>query len=241
MTKYILEALLQVVVIVPLAYFFLKEKNRLNLQRIGWVALSYVLYQVALVLPKLHPNFDFVKSRWNWDGKIWGIGCCVLLYFGLRKYFRTNDFFTWRQDQKNFKPALMVATAVVVLSAVVWFLLGSSDFDAETLAFQFLLPGLDEEMLFRGILLGLLMSSLKDKISFLGTPSVLLTAVLFGLMHGLTFKSSYKVDFNAIYFLQTAFAGYLWGWVTVKSRSLLLAIASHNLGNFLGTLLMMVK
>ena len=95
--------------------------------------------------------------------------------------------------------------------------------------------------MFRGILLGLLATSLKDKISFLGNPSVLLTAILFGFMHALTLNKDYSIDFEPIYFIQTGFAGYVWGWITIKSRSILLAIVSHNFSNFFGTLSTMIK
>ena len=127
------------------------------------------------------------------------------------------------------------------LIRIVWFLLGKSDFDTETLAFQLTVPGIDEEIMFRGILLGLLATSLQDKILFLGNPSILITAILFGFMHALTLNENFTIDFEPIYFLQTFLAGYIWGWITIKSRSILLAILSHNLSNFFGTLSTMIK
>ena len=39
----------------------------------------------------------------------------------------------------------------------------------------------------------------------------------------------------------SGFAGYVWGWITIKSRSILLAIVSHNFSNFFGTLSTMIK
>lgn len=98
-----------------------------------------------------------------------------------------------------------------LLSTIVWFLLGKSEFNIETLAFQLTVPGIDEEIIFRGILLGLLMSTLKDKISFFGNPSILLTAILFGFWHSLTLDKNYSIDFNPIYFFQIGLAGYVWG------------------------------
>ncbi len=90
-------------------------------------------------------------------------------------------------------------------------------------------------------MLGLLMTSLKDKIPYLGNPAVLLTAILFGFGHGLSLDKNYTIDFNPLYFMQTGFAGYVWGWITMKSRSILLAILSHNFGNFFGTVSAMIK
>ncbi|GET46676.1 CPBP family intramembrane glutamic endopeptidase [Capnocytophaga felis] len=240
MIKILAESFLQVALLLPFAILFLKEKSKISFIRLLIFVGCYMVYQLFIVLPKIL-EFDIVESRWNWEGKALGVICGIGCYLFFRRYFRENDFFTIRQNKENFKPSLIVAVGVVLLSTVVWFLLGKSEFDVETLAFQISLPGVDEEIIFRGILLGLLASSLKEKTAFVGNPSVLLTAILFGFMHGLTLDKNYAVDFDFIYFIQTAFAGYLWGWITLKSRSILLAILSHNFSNFLGTLATMIK
>lgn len=241
MTKIFLEALLQVLPIILLSILFLKEKTKINFVRILIFTFCYLIYQIFLVLPTINPIFDFIKSSWNWDGKIYGILCCVFCYFAFRKYFCENNFFTLKQNKENLKLSTIGAIAIVVLSTIIWYLLGKTPFDLETLAFQISIPGIDEEIMFRGILLGLLATSIKDKFSIFGNPSILLTSILFGLMHALTFSKNYDIDFESIYFLQTSFAGYVWGWITIKSRSVLLAILSHNFSNFLGTLSTMIK
>ena len=58
-------------------------------------------------------------------------------------------------------------------------------------------------------------------------------------MHALTLTSD-SINF-IIYFLQTGSAGYIWAWITLKSKSILLAIISHNFSNFFGTLATMLK
>jgi hypothetical protein len=75
-----------------------------------------VIYQIFLVLPKLNSTFDFIKSSWNWDGKIFGIICGIIFYFIFRNYFRENDFFTFKQNKENFKPALIGAISIVLLA-----------------------------------------------------------------------------------------------------------------------------
>jgi membrane protease YdiL (CAAX protease family) len=198
------------------------------------------VYELVKGLPKFYSWFDFIESSWNWDGKFLGIVWGIICFFLFRKYFVGNDFFRLKQDKQNFKKVLIASTIIVILSTFIWALFGKSDFDIETLAFQLTVPGIDEEILFRGILLGLLMSSLKDRLLVLGNPSIVIIAVLFGLMHALTLDKSFIVHFDPIYFLQTGFAGYIWSWITIKSRSILFAILSHNFSNFLGTLATMI-
>lgn len=241
MTKNLLEAFLQVLILIPFAFLWLKERNKINFQRLTIFTLCYVLYQIFLVLPKINPMFDLIKSSWNWDGKIYGIIFGIASFFVFKNYFAENNFFTLKQNQKGFKNALIASIAIVLISTILWFLLGNTKFDIETLAFQISLPGIDEEIMFRGILLGLLATALKEKIKYIGNPSILLTSILFGFMHALTIDKNYAVDFEPIYFLQTGFAGYIWGWITIKSRSILLAILSHNFSNFFGTLSTMIK
>jgi membrane protease YdiL (CAAX protease family) len=224
-----------------LAILLLKERSKDNFLRVLFFALIYVIYQIALSLPSLSKSLNFIESSWNWEGKIFGILFGIICYFLFRKYFSDNDFFTFRQNQEGFRKALAVAIFIVVLATTIAFLTGSSKFNLETLAFQLTMPGIDEEIMFRGILLGLLASSLKPKFAFLGNPAVLLNAILFGLMHALTLDKNNSLDFEPIYFLQTAIGGYAWAWITIKSRSILLAILSHNFSNFFAAASTMLK
>jgi membrane protease YdiL (CAAX protease family) len=241
MTKTLLQAFLHVLIIVPFTIFFLKERTIINLLRIFVFALCYVIYELVEVLPGLCSTFDIIKSNWNWDGKIYGIILGVIFYFLFRKLFRENDFFTLKQHKEGFKPALIGTIIMVFFSTIIWLIVGKSEFDLETLAFQISIPGIDEEIFFCGLLLGILTSALKERISFLKNPGVLLVAILFGLMHALKINKDNSIGFDSIYFLQTGFAGYVWGWITIKSRSILLAIFSHNFSNFFGALVTMIK
>lgn len=241
MTRFLLEAILQVSVIAFFALFLIDRKTRDNYLRILFFALVYVGYQIVLVLPKISPPLVFIDSRWNWEGKIFGIVFGVICYFIFRKCFKENDFFTLRQDKENFKKSLAVAVIAVLLVTAIAYLTGSSEFNAETLVFQLTMPALDEEIMFRGILLGLLMTALRDKVPFLGNPAVILTAILFGFLHALTLEKDYSLDFEPIYFIHTGLGGFIFGWITMKSRSILLAVLCHGLANFFAALVTMIK
>jgi len=241
MSRYLLEAFLHIVILIPFSLFFIKTLTKGNLLRIFFFALIFVVYQVMLILPKLAQILNFIGGNWNWDGKIFGILFGVSCYFVFGKFFRENDFFTFRQNKENFKKTLIVAIASVLLVTLIAYFTGSSEFSAETLAFQLTMPGIDEEIMFRGILLGLLATALKEKINFLGNPAVLLTAILFGLMHAFTLDKNFSLDFEPIYFFHTAFGGLIFGWLTLKSRSILLAILAHGLANFFAALVQMIK
>ncbi len=240
MTEVLLEAILQVILLMPFAFLLLKSKATRHIQRLLLVVFIFVVYQVALALPTIQADFTFIASSWNWEGKLYGISWGIISYFLFRNYFKTTDFFTLKQSKAYLKPALLAAIGIVLLSITAGFVFDKEACNIEALAFQFTLPGLDEEMMFRGILLGLLASSLKEKIPYLGNPSIVLTAILFGFTHALTLNKADGVNFDTLYFVQTCFQGYVWGWITLKSRSILLPILSHNCSNFFGMLATMI-
>lgn len=240
MNRFLLEAILQVIIIVPLAMLLADKRRKENYLRILFFAIIYIVYQLTLVLPKLSEPLNFIGGNWNWDGKLFGIIFGIICYFIFRKYFSENDFFTFRQDANGFKPALITAIISVLLVTTIAYLTGKDEFSAETLAFQLTMPAIDEEIMFRGILLGLLITALRDKISILGNPAILLTAILFGFIHALTLSKTLSVEFEPVYFIHTFIGGLIFAWITVKSRSILLAVLAHGSANFLAALVTMI-
>ncbi len=105
------------------------------------------------------------------------------------------------------------------------------------------MPGINEEIAFRGIMLGLLLKTLKDKILVFKipfiSPPILVTSILFGLAHGFSLSKSYEIEFYLEPFLRTTIYGIIWAWITIKSGSILLALLSHNLNNGVGKLITM--
>jgi membrane protease YdiL (CAAX protease family) len=239
--RLILEAILQVGLIALLATFFLQERTKQNYLRILFFVLIYTGYQIVLVLPRLAKQFDFIQSDWNWEGKIFGIAFGILSYFMFRKYFIPNNFFTFKQKAENKKKTRIVSISVIMIMSVLYYFIAESEFDKETLAFQLTMPALDEEIMFRGILIGLLLTALPDKVSFIGNPSILLTGILFGLLHSLSLNKDYRIDFDLIYFLHTGIGGYVFGWLALKSRSIVLPIVTHGFTNFFAALATMIK
>jgi membrane protease YdiL (CAAX protease family) len=107
------------------------------------------------------------------------------------------------------------------------------------------MPGLDEEFAYRGIMLGLLCSALRDHISIGKTkiisPAVLVTATLFGLIHGFPLTPYLDWKFDYFSFCYTFIFGLVYGWMVLKSRSVLTPTLTHSLTNFTSTLITMLK
>lgn len=238
--RFLTEALMQVSFISLIAFLFLSVRSKENFKRIGLFSAVYIVSQIVLVLPRLIPSLDFIYSDWNWEGKIFGTLFGLSCYYLFRQHFSENDFFTFRQSPDSLKFTIPVSVGVILLMSTIYYFIAESPFHAETLAFQLLMPGPDEEIMFRGVLLGLLLSALPDKVKMIGNPAVLLTAVLFGFLHAFTLNKDFIIGFEPVYFLHTGIGGYVFGWLAVKSRSLVLPVLVHALTNFLAALATMI-
>jgi membrane protease YdiL (CAAX protease family) len=240
MIKTLLQTFYQFFILFPLILFSI-EKNKKNIYRIILFSFCFIFYQLIEEMQRLYQAFDFIKSSWNWDGKILGILFGLICFFIFKNKFIKYNFFKIRQERENIKKTLVVSIIIIFITAIMWFILGESEFDIETLVFQLIIPGIDEEIMYRGVLLGLLMSCIKDKIFFRDYIGILIIAILFGFIHAFQLNDGYSIYFDWIYFIQTSFFGFVLGWITIKSRSILLAIIVHNLSNFLGVLVTMLK
>ena len=92
-------------------------------------------------------------SQWNWLGKIMSIAfSCLLLVCS--PWLRQNVGLRWRQSPGSARWSVGSFVAYLVAN---WHRLSVPplEFSADTLMFQFIMPGIDEELMDRGIMLAL--------------------------------------------------------------------------------------
>ena len=106
------------------------------------------------------------------------------------------------------------------------------------------MPGLDEEIAWRGIMLGILSNSLKPKFNIgsfnLGNPAIIITSILFGLGHSFGMTNSWEFYQNWFEFANTFLIGLIFCWITIRSGSILIPILLHNLMNILPHLIVLI-
>lgn len=236
-SQLITQSLLNIAIILPLLLLSMKERTWANYIRILSIALCYFINNLALILPNI-PIFNFIDGSWNWDGKIYGTTFGIAMYFIFCKQFSENNFFTFKQDKTGLKSAIWAAIIIIGLRTLGG-VLRSKEFDLDTLLFQISMPGLDEEIIFRGILLGLMCCSLRNGRSTAWNPSIIINAILFGLVHAWDYQNG-ELSFNISPFISSGLVGYILTYITLKTRSILLAMLTHNLVNFLPNLVAML-
>ena len=237
-TQFLLEPILHLVVILPLLLIFMKERTKENYLRVLSIVVCYFIYYFALTLQYHFDCFNIIDGSWNWDGKIYGIVCGIAIYFIFRRQLSNNNFFTLKQDKVGLKSALKVAIAILSI-AILGGVVNDREFNIETLLFQISMPGIDEEIMYRGVLLGLMCSALRAGGAAWRNPAIIINAVLFGLVHSLSLGDG-VLQFNSVNFMWTGLLGYGFGYITIKTRSILIPMLTHNLYNFTLNLLAMI-
>lgn len=240
-----LELAIHLLIVLPIILCTLTNWKRESLQVVAVFALYFLAHGLLLMLPTDVKALRLTHGNWNWSGKIYatlGSAIFLLLY---RKFALKDYFLTFRQEKGFLKQGLILLAVIFLVKGLFNYVyLSPSDWDWEALFFQATMPGLDEEIAFRGIMLGLLVNVLKPTKRTVFHPAIIVTALLFGMVHGFHIDvvgSAVDVNLNLFSVLQTGIMGVAWGWMTLKSGSILLALVSHNLGNVTSQLISMAK
>ncbi len=238
MEQMVITPLLHIAIILPLLLIFMKERTRENYLRVLSIVVCYFIYNAALTVQFQFNCLNIIHGSWNWDGKIYGLACGIALYFLFRRQFIENDFFTLKQNKEGLKSALKVVVAIISIS-VLGGIVNDKEFNIETLLFQISMPGIDEEIMYRGVLLGLMCSALRTSNAVWRNPAIVINAVLFGLVHALSLSDG-ALQINPVSFIWTGIIGYSFGYITIRTRSILIPMLTHNLYNFSLNLLSMI-
>lgn len=242
MTRVFLELLVQLIIVLPIIFFTLSNKKTETLKVLLVFLLYFVFHGLMLDLTSVYSGLRLTSGTWNWSGKIYAVFASVLFLILYRKFSLKDYFLTFRQNSNFTKYGILTIIIIFALKALFnWIYLSPSGWSTESILFQATMPGLDEEIAFRGIMLGLLTKILKSNSRAILHPAIYITAILFGLGHGLHLNAAYALTFNLSSFLVTSVMGVAWAWITLRSGSILLALISHNVGNVTSQLISMDK
>jgi membrane protease YdiL (CAAX protease family) len=198
----------------------------------GWLIAylaTLLLCLGLLAVPTLMPGDRLIGDRWNWGGQILSLAGALWvawLLAGKAGVAWQEMGFRWDQRPGSVRPALWVAAAALSLNVLV---MNLSSFrlpgvPLETWLYQATMPGLVEEVLFRGVLLALLDRAFGTRRVVFGAPigwgGVVVTLVFLAL-HGFSVGTVLGVLPAALLYL----------WLRARTGSLVLPILVHNLWN----------
>jgi membrane protease YdiL (CAAX protease family) len=192
-------------------------------------AAYLALDDLATGLPHLMPGFDFLPGEWNWSGKVLSLVFSALVIVALRL---SPDAVGLRLRQAHPRIGWIAVGLFVAWGACLGLLFEPGAPDAETLAFQATMPGLAEEIAYRGIAPALLLSLWPRKPHVEGIPwgVILATSVVFGLWHSLGYSNG-RFAFDPMSGLFPFLGSIPGGWLRFKTKSLVVPVAGHGLAN----------
>lgn len=197
---------------------------------IGILALNWLL----LVSGKMI-QLEWTALSWNWPGKILATLMTAMIIWRAPVDPARDLGLTLEQTPGSTGP---VAIVFALYCALVWgiefWLNGAAGLvvpSGETLAFQAVMPSLEEELLFRGLALFVLArafaSPLPSGVWF--GPAAIALSLAFGLNHAVSYSGGWH--FNGMAFALTGLFGLTATWMRLKSGSLLFPFLLHSASN----------
>jgi hypothetical protein len=180
-------------------------------------------------LPPALRSLHFPGVHWNWTGKLLSLGLSAVVISVLRlRPEAVGLTFRWR----NGRIGVLALVFFIVWGACLGLLFKPGAPDLETLAFQATMPGLAEELVYRGILPAILLWRIAKAGDPEGMPwaVIMATAVAFGVCHGLSLSGGH-FGFDVMSALFPFLGSIPGGWLRFKTRSLVFPIAAHSLAN----------
>lgn len=205
-----------------------------------WLVIAAVLVAINDALLTLGYRWlpDLIGGAWNWQGKIMALTATIVVAalpaFGLRRIGLTLS-----HEPGSLKAAAPVAAAYCAFFVIIALLFPAQPARAEDVAFQMTMPGLEEELFYRGVLLFALDQAFRGRKRLLGVDwgwGAVLSCMLFGLTHAFGYSDG-AFAFDPVTMGLTAIPSFIAVWLRLRTGSLLLPVVLHNFGNTLSFIL----
>ena len=145
---------------------------------------------------------------------------------------------TLAQSPGSLRAAIPVALLYCGFFLAIALAFASDPPSGEDVAFQLSMPGLEEEIFYRGILLFALDQAFRGRTRFLGVEwswGAVLSCFAFGLAHALSYSKG-GLSLDPMTMALTALPSFIAVWLRYRTGSLVLPVALHNFGNAIGML-----
>jgi membrane protease YdiL (CAAX protease family) len=220
-------------------------RHRAAFPTIAWFAGISIADGMLLALPLVvtvlrPPGFDY-----NWGGKVLSLALGLASIYVLRIVTPSEAGWTWLQRSGSLRPAaIMVGAALLVELPLFWLLIGPAVPSIEDHLFQLTMPGLSEELLYRGVLLALVDRVAPPSVRVLGAKmgwGAIATSVLFGAVHAVSLKSDWSISINWMAGLLPMLGGFVFAWLRARTGSLVWPVVLHSGANEMANLFAWLK
>lgn len=178
------------------------------------------------------PSF-LLDSEWNWQGKLLALAASLAIAAHPAIGWRRIGL-TLTHNREGLAGTLAIAAAYCLFFVAIASIFPNDPPSIDAVTFQLTMPGLEEETLYRGLLLFMFNEAFRGRLRFAGVEwgwSALLTSLLFGLAHAFSYTAAEGVSLDAMVMAMTFVPSFLAVWMRERSGSLLLPVVAHNFGN----------
>jgi membrane protease YdiL (CAAX protease family) len=217
-----------------------------------WLLLAPVLAfidEFSTTFPGYRTSpLHIIAGQWNWEGKIVNLVVLVAIavFFIARGTFTRQDLgLTLRQRPGTGRAVLLVVIPFLLLIAAVAFATASHEVPAaEAIAFQATLPGLGEELFFRGLLLAVFDRLFPPARTIWNARigyGVVATSLAFAFVHVCNVhRAPLAIDWEFAAGISPLVGAFIGAWVRARTGSLVVPVLAHNAGNLISTFVPMV-
>ena len=240
----LLTPLIWILAIAPLVIIALINSKKGNLKFLFFFILYFLTDSYLQFLSHHFFSLEFIGLKFAWLSKFLSLLLSLIIIFTINKTDREEIGFTTNtNNKKHLKLGVLIFIGFLVFDIVFKLILfpKGGSFDLETFAFQSTLPGLTEEIAYRGIQLWMLDKAFPAKWNFKGIKfgwGFIIVTVLFGVAHGIALTENYdfKFDITAIIYL-TVISSLSLGLLRKFSGNLIYPILGHNAINIINAII----
>jgi membrane protease YdiL (CAAX protease family) len=229
------------VVIGPLLAWSLIQRDR---KKTVAAAMTATLFLSDVILVYLPLSYGAQGMAWAWQGKIFETAFFLFIVFIMK--LRSQAALLMPEQAKWIPIGILLG-----------FLYSTGDFwrfftgtfeprrsDLNVISYELTMPGIAEELSFRGVMLGILDEAFGRPVKILGESfgvGTLATIVLFYMGHGVIFDEHWHLAMNFEMIPDFLCFGFLMCWLRYKSGSILPCVLVHNINNGIGFILSAIR
>jgi uncharacterized protein len=218
------------------------QKCHKHLKLLALFSCILFLDNLILVFVNQHPELQIIPNgSWGpillvWSGKFYSIAASLIIAVLISRTMTLSELgLTLSQKRGSLLPGM----GVMLIASLAAFWIGSGwdklGFSLVCLIYMAVMPGLNEELVYRGLLLGILDHILPPRWNFLGAKigwGAWLTALIFGMLHGFWVSPDLTFHFQWYPVLFSSLTGFLFAWQKERTGSLLIPFLTHGMVDF---------
>lgn len=239
-----LTPLIWILAIAPLIIIALINSEKGNFKFLLFFILYFLTDSYLQFLSHEYISSEIIGLKFAWIGKFISLLLALIIIFAVNKSDRIEIGFTIHSNsKKQIRLGVLVFLGFLLFDFVFKLILfpKGGPFDLETFVFQATLPGLTEEIAFRGIQLWMLDKVFPAKWNFKGIKfgwGFIIVTVLFGLAHGMALTADYEFKFDLVTIIYlTLISSLSLGLLRKFSGNLIYPIVGHNVINILNAII----